>query len=231
MRTAPSFPDMAGVALKIVNRLRQVYGVPQWGAPLSPVDELVCTILSQNTNDTNRDRAYQSLREKLPTWELVRDAPEDEVVAAIRTAGLANQKGRRIQTVLRGITKIRGVIDLDFLKDWSTEQAYGWLTQFPGVGPKTASIVLLFCFGRAVFPVDTHIYRVSGRLGLRPEAMSVEETHTHLGSLLPTEAFGAAHLNLIHLGREYCHPRQPACPTCPVQEWCTYYKKSIRNDA
>jgi endonuclease-3 len=211
-------------ALKVHETLLKFYGEPTWRNPLPPVDELVSTILSQNTNDTNRDRAFNALRAKFADWEAVRDANAEEVVAAIRPAGLANQKGPRIQQVLRQITEERGGLDLSFLKDMPLEEARGWLTKFHGVGPKTAAIVLCFSLGRPAFPVDTHIYRVSGRIGLRPEAMTVEQAHPHLEALFPPETYYAAHLNLIRLGREICHARKPECPNCPIRKLCDYGK-------
>ena len=191
---------------------------------MPPVDELVSTILSQNTNDRNRDRAFTALREALPTWEAVRDAPARSISRAIRPAGLANQKGPRIKAVLQAITKERGSLDLDFLRQMSPEQARAWLLRFKGVGRKTASIVLLFSLGMPAFPVDTHIYRVSGRLGLRPEAASLEQTHDLLARALPAEAYYAAHLNLIRLGREICAARSPKCAVCPLQDDCAYFQ-------
>ncbi len=211
---------LAQRALKIHETLLEVFGEPIWRNPLPPVDELVSTILSQNTNDTNRDRAFNSLRAKFATWEAVRDANAEDVVAAIRPAGLANQKGPRIQQVLRQITEERGGLDLSFLKDLPLEEARSWLMKFNGVGPKTAAIVLCFSLGRPAFPVDTHIYRVSGRIGLRPEKMTVEQAHPHLENLFPPETYYAAHLNLIRLGREVCHARKPDCPNCPIRKLC-----------
>ena len=207
-------------------KLLEVFGEPLWRDPMPPLDELISTILSQNTNDNNRDRAFNSLRRHFPTWEQVRDAPESEVVAAIRPAGLANQKGPRIQQVLKAITAERGALELGFLQDLSIEDAKAWLLKFKGVGPKTASIVLQFSLGKPAFPVDTHIHRVSGRLGLRPEKMSADEAHTHLAALLPPETYFAAHLNIIRLGREICHARRPDCPACPLQHLCQYYQVS-----
>lgn len=219
--------DLAVRAQRIYKRLLEVYGQPTWHVPLSPLDELISTVLSQNTNDGNRDRAFEALRQRFPTWEEVRDAPEAEVIAAIRPAGLANQKGPRIQALLREITAQRGNLDLDFLKQLSTEEASNWLLQFQGVGPKTAAIVLLFSLGKPAFPVDTHIYRVTGRIGLRPEKMSVEQAHKHLADLFPPDAYEVAHLNLIRLGREICQARRPNCAVCPVSQWCDYAAKTI----
>jgi len=193
---------------------------------MQPLDELVSTILSQNTNDANRDRAYQALRARFPTWEAVRDADLEAVVEAIRPAGLANRKAPRLQNLLREITRERGGLSLDFLVGLTGEAARQWLTQFNGVGPKTAAIVLLFSLGKPAFPVDTHIYRVSGRLGLRPPKMSAEQAHTHLAGLFPPETYTAAHLNLIRLGREVCQARRPNCPLCPLQSLCDYYRNN-----
>ena len=202
--------------------LLDFYGQPTWRNPLPPLDELISTILSQNTNDLNRDRAFEALRRHFPTWEAVRDAEREAVIAAIRPAGLGNRKGPRIQEVLREITAERGALDLDFLKDLPLEAARAWLMKFKGVGPKTAAIVLLFSLGRPAFPVDTHIYRVTGRLGLRPEEMTVEEAHPYLESLFPPEAYYAAHLNIIRLGREICSARKPACGGCPLRKVCDH---------
>ena len=207
-------------AVKVHEKLLEAFGNPTWRSPLPPVDELVSTILSQNTNDTNRDRAFNALRTKFPTWESVRDAKPREVVNAIRPAGLANQKGPRIQKVLKEITKERGDLDLWFLKDLPLEEARAWLMKFNGVGPKTAAIVLCFSLNRPAFPVDTHIYRVTGRIGLRPETMTVEQAHPHLEALFPPKTYYAAHLNLIRLGREVCHARKPDCPKCPIRNLC-----------
>ncbi|HEX9029016.1 MAG TPA: endonuclease III [Anaerolineales bacterium] len=215
--------DLAERALAIHHRLLEFYGEPVWRNPLPALDELVSTILSQNTNDANRDRAFTALRQRFPTWEAVRDAPQEAVIAAIRPAGLANQKGPRIQTVLHEITTQRGALDLGFLGDLPVEVASEWLLQFKGVGPKTTAIVLLFALGKPAFPVDTHVYRVTGRLGLRPEKITVEQAHAVLGQLFPPQAYYAAHLNIIRLGREICQARRPLCPICPLQDLCDYY--------
>jgi endonuclease-3 len=210
----------------IQDRLLEAYGRPTWRRPLPPVDELISTILSQNTNDLNRDRAFDALRHAFHSWAAVRDAPKLDVIGAIRPAGLANQKGPRIQAVLRQISAERGDLDLTFLKDMPLERARQWLMKFQGVGPKTAAIVLLFSLDRPAFPVDTHIYRVTGRLGLRPAKMAVEAAHTHLEAVFPPQSYYAAHRSLIRLGRETCHPRTPNCPLCPVRRLCEYEPKT-----
>ena len=220
---------LAQRAVKIHERLLEFYGEPIWRNPLPAIDELVSTILSQNTNDINRDRAFNALRAKFSTWEQVRDANTIDIIEAIRPAGLANQKGPRIQQVLRSITEERGSLDLSFLKDLTVEEARIWLTKFNGVGPKTAAIVLCFSLDMPAFPVDTHVYRVTGRIGLRPEKMTVERAHMHLEGLFPPETYYAAHLNIIRLGREICQARRPRCEVCPIIKLCDYGMKRLVN--
>ncbi|HUF39125.1 MAG TPA: endonuclease III [Anaerolineales bacterium] len=214
-------------ALFVHRRLLDFYGYPEWRNPLPPLDELISTILSQSTNDINRDRAFESLTARFQTWEAVRDAPAEAVIDAVRVAGLANQKGPRIQAVLREITEKTGELDLGFLKDLPAEEARDWLMQFKGVGPKTAAIVLQFSLDTPAFPVDTHVHRVSGRLGLRPEKMSAEQAHPHLAGLFPPETYYPAHLNIIRLGREICKARNPDCPNCPLNDICNFAANRI----
>jgi endonuclease-3 len=207
--------------------LLKAYGEPE-RSQMDAVSELVCTILSQNTNDANRDRAYTSLRGKFPTWEHVRDAPTRQVVAAIRPAGLANQKGPRIQRVLRRIaeTDPQGRLDIDFLADLPVEEAKQWLMSLDGVGPKTAAIVLLFSLNRPAFPVDTHIHRVTTRLGLIPPGTTAEKAHGLLEALVPTEWYYPFHLNVIAHGRAVCKAHKPRCDICPLQKYCDYWDTS-----
>ncbi len=219
---ASSRAVLARRARRVHEALLTAYGQPVWREELPPVDELVSTILSQNTNDVNRDRAFYALRGKFASWEAVRDAPEADVIEAIRPAGLANQKGPRIQAVLRAITEERGALDIDFLRDLPVPEARAWLTKFKGVGPKTAAIVLLFSLGRPAFPVDTHVHRVTGRLELRPESMSADDSHAHFEGLLPPDTYYAAHLNLIRHGREVCHARKPECARCVLLKLCPF---------
>ena len=212
------------LAAEIHRRLLAHYGKPVWRIPLSPLDELISTILSQNTNDQNRDRAFQGLKSRFSTWEDVRKAETRDVVDAIRPAGLANQKGPRIQQVLNEIHAERGDLDLDFLRVLPRDEVRHWLLNFNGVGPKTAAIVLQFSLDKPAFPVDTHIYRVTGRLGIRPEKMGVEDAHAYLEAAFHTDAYYAVHLNLIRLGREICHPKKPECPQCPLLGICEFGK-------
>ena len=217
--------SLAECGLRVHQALLDFYGEPVWRNPLPPIDELVSTILSQNTNDINRDRAFFALRARYPTWEAVRDAPEAEVVACVRVAGLANQKGPRIQQVLRQITQERGELDISFLGNIPLEEARAWLTKFNGVGPKTAAIVLCFSLGRPALPVDTHVFRVTGRIGLRPEKISVEDAHPFLEGIFPPASYYAVHLNIIRLGREICHARKPDCGGCPMRFLCVFVPK------
>lgn len=210
----------------ILDELKIAYGYPEWRDPLPAIDELVSTILSQNTTDVNRDRAFHTLRSRFPTWEEVMAAADDEIIDAVRVAGLANQKGPRIKAVLNQIHAEIGSLDLSFLEELPLEEARDWLLRFKGVGRKTAAIVLQFSLNQPAFPVDTHIYRVSGRLGIRPLKMDIEKTHRLLEELIDPADYYAGHLNLIRLGRETCHPRQPACQTCPVRHLCRYPEKT-----
>ena len=210
---------------QIYDALTSQYGEPTWRQHLPPLAELVNTILSQNTNDSNRDVAFGRLMVQFGdgNWDAVRDAPVEEVIEAIRPAGLAMQKAPRIQNALRVLTEQQGAIDLDFLADMPIDDARKWLVDLPGVGPKTAAIVLLFGFGRPAFPVDTHVHRVTKRLGLIPATMSAEKAHGELEGIVPAEHYYPLHLNLIRHGREVCHARKPRCQDCRLQATCIYY--------
>ncbi|MCP4543255.1 MAG: endonuclease III [Chloroflexi bacterium] len=191
--------------------------------PDDPISSLVSTILSQNTNDVNRDRAFVRLREQFATWEEVRDAPLEELIEAVRPAGLAPTKAPRIQGALRRITEERGEIEIVFLKEMVLEKARTWLLNIPGVGPKTAAIVLLFALGMPAFPVDTHVHRVTRRLGLIPEKTNREKAHVLLEELVPSELYYPFHINLIEHGRAVCHARNPKCAQCILQDQCAYF--------
>lgn len=215
---------------QIAQLLEDEYGYPTWRQHLAPVDELVSTILSQSTTDSNRDVAFYALKERYPSWAAVRDAPEDEVIAAIRSAGLANQKGPRIQAALWYVTAERGEISLDFLADMDIQAAKEWLTQIEGIGPKTAAIILLFAFNKPAFPVDTHVHRVSQRLGLIGPKTNAERAHTELENIVPPEDYYAAHLNIIRHGREVCQARRPRCDVCPLTAYCDYFQTHLKRD-
>lgn len=207
-------------ARRILCRLRHHYGKPGRPAPGDPVGGLVSTILSQNTSDSNTERAYRSLRERFPTWHDVEEAETDDVVEAIRPGGLARQKAPRIQQVLREIRESKGVHSLEFLAQLPEDEAAAWLTSLDGVGPKTAACVQLFNLGQDVMPVDTHVHRVSRRLGLVEGDASAIDAQPALESLIPPADRYDAHVLLITHGREVCKARKPKCHECPVQDLC-----------
>lgn len=211
----------------IRQRLGEEYGEPAGARDLDPVSELVSTILSQNTNDANRDVAFNRLRQRFPTWQEVLEADLGAVVDAIRPAGLANQKAPWIQQALRAIVAKRGELELEFLRDWPVAEAKAWLSSLQGVGPKTAAIVLLFALGRPAFPVDTHIHRVSGRLGLIGPRVTREKAHDLLEDLIPAEHYYSFHLNLIRHGRQICQARRPQCQACFLTDLCDYYREVV----
>lgn len=213
--------------IQVRDILRNTFGTPTWHLELPAVDELVCTILSQNTNDINRDKAFQALKARYPSWEAVRDADSGELEYVIRIAGLANQKGPNIQAALRDITAERGEIDLDWLRGTDAETARKWLVGLRGVGPKTAAIVMVFALGMPAFPVDTHVYRVTGRIGLRPAELDITKTHAYMEQIADPADYGTLHLNLIDLGREICQARKPKCPICPIRHLCQYENKTV----
>jgi endonuclease-3 len=203
----------------IRDRLRELYGRPANRVHRDPVHELVLTILSQNTNDRNRDVAYERLRERFESWEEVRDAPVSEVADAIRPGGLAETKAPRIQAVLEEL----GVpIDLDWLADAPREEAIEFLTALPGVGRKTAACVLIFSFDRPEIPVDTHVHRVGGRLGLFREGAPFDEAHDEMRAITDPEDAYELHVNLITHGRRVCRPR-PRCGECALRRMCPAY--------
>jgi endonuclease-3 len=209
--------------------LEALYGRPQWRTPEhTALDELIDCILSQSTNDANRDRAFAALKARYPRWEQVLDAPVESVIEAIKPAGLANQKAPRIQTVLHTIDAERGTLDIDFLRDLDLEAARQWLVQLDGVGPKTAAIVLCFAFNRPAFPVDTHVHRVGQRIGLIPPKMNAEKAHSYLEKLVPPDDHYPFHLQVIWHGRQVCQARRPACERCPLTEDCDYYQQAVK---
>ncbi len=205
---------------RILDALESCYGTPHRSVPATPIDELVLTILSQHTSDSNTERAFRSLRSRFPTWEWVIDARTSDVADAIRSGGLANLKAPRIQQALRDVYKRVGSFDLAFLADRSVEEARDWLTSLHGVGPKTASCVLLFSLDVPALPVDTHVHRVSLRLGLIPPRTSADRAHGLLEALVPDERTYDAHMLLIHHGRETCVARRPRCSACVLVQWC-----------
>lgn len=207
------------VLREVARRLQTALGPTRTGPNNGPLELLLRTILSQHTSDRNRDVAYAALREAFPTWEEVRAAPTKAVADAIRGAGLHHQRAARIQNVLRRVQDERGTLSLDFLAKLSDDRAVEWLLSLPGVGKKTAYVVLLFGFSRPFFPVDTHIARVTQRLGLWDGR---GDPHDTLAPLVPPGEELDLHLHLIQLGRKLCRPRAPRCPDCPLLDLCPH---------
>lgn len=217
--------DTAAKVARIYEKLVATYGIPPWDPNSDPLGELVATILSQHTSDINSERAYRQLRATFPTWEAVRDAPTDAVVEAIRSGGLAQQKAQRIQQILRILTeRLDGApLTLDALDSMPLDDALAWLRGLPGVGPKTAACVLLFALGKPAFPVDTHVWRVTKRIGLISPATSAESAHETLQALIPPAWRYTMHIDLIRHGRQICYARNPACFRCPISSDCQYF--------
>jgi endonuclease-3 len=213
----------------VYDLLLATYGEPKNEPDYEPLGGLVGTILSQHTSDINSGRAYQQLITTFPTWEIVRDAPTHEVADAIRSGGLANVKAPRIQDVLLTLTeqqqdKTKTLAEYlyDELNQRTTEEAWQYLRSLPGVGPKTAACVLMFNLDRPALPVDTHVWRVSKRLGLIGPKVSADQAHTLFAKVTPPEWVYPLHVNLITHGRLVCHAQRPRCETCTLYSECAY---------
>jgi endonuclease-3 len=204
----------------IERRLRKRFGPLEPPRRTDPLEELILTVLSQHTSDLNAGRAFEALRDAFPTWEDVVQAKLERVADVIRSGGLANTKAPRIQQILREIRERQGRYDLSFLRRRTDEEAREYLTSLPGVGPKTAAVVMSFSLGRAAMPVDTHVHRVSGRLGLIPAKTSADKAHRLLEDLVPPELRTSLHVGLIRLGREICKAGRPRCEECPLVDLC-----------
>jgi len=208
--------------LAIRDRLREMYGVPPEEPHGDPVGELVKTVLSQHTNDRNRDVAYAALRERFPGWEEVRDAPTPELEEAIRPGGLAKQKAPRIQAILE---RLGDPPDLGWTETAPREESLEFLLDLPGVGRKTAACVLIFTWGIPEIPVDVHVHRVGGRLGLFPAKASFEKAHDEMLAIVPPEDAHEFHVNLIRHGRAVCRPK-PRCGECALRRMCPWYREN-----
>jgi endonuclease III len=204
------------------DRLREIYGIPLAQPHGHPIAELVLTVLSQSTNDRNRDVAYLALRSRFPTWENVRDAPVDLVEKAIRAGGISKIKSARIKATLRAVTETApgGQLSLDWLVDLTVPDAQAYLTSLPGVGRKTAACVLLFALGMRDVPVDTHVSRVGTRLALFRAGAPFVELHDTMLAITPAGQELELHLNLLRHGRRTCHARRPNCAGCALRRMC-----------
>ncbi len=195
-------------------------GERPWFKRAEPMDELIYTVLSQHTSDLNTDRTFADLRETFPTWQDVVDAPTEAIQETIKHGGLSKIKAPRVQAILQEIHRQRGEYSIDFLADMPFDEARKWLLSLPGVGEKTAACVLLFSLGRPALPVDTHVHRVSGRLGLIPKKMNADKAHYMLEAHLDESQVYQFHVDLIEHGRKICHARRPNCRDCILSDLC-----------
>lgn len=230
-----------------MDELAGLYGHPTWERRLDPTSELILTILTQNSADTNAEVAFEALRQAYPSggevrthnpgagwggdgladgsapdWDAVEHAPLPELVDVIRPGGLANQKAPRIQATLAYIRERRGDHSLEFLGEMTAADARDWLVAIDGIGKKTASVLLLFSFGLPLMPVDRHVERVSHRVGLIPKKASADDAHDLYLGLLEPDEMHEAHVNLIQHGRKVCHARRPDCAACPLRPRCRF---------
>jgi endonuclease-3 len=233
--------------LFVLDGLASIYGRPVWERRLDPTSELILTILTQNSADTNAEAAFEALRRAYPgsgpveahnpgagwggfglpegtapDWARVEFAPLPELTDVIRPGGLANQKAPRLQATLRHIREERGDYSLEFLGEMSAIEARDWLTQIDGIGKKTASVLLLFCFGQPLLPIDRHVDRVMRRVGVLPAKPSLEEAHDLVLGLFEPDQMYEAHVNLIQHGRKICHAQRPDHDACPLRERCRF---------
>jgi endonuclease III len=209
---------------RVINLLASAYGNRKWSRRLDPVGELVQTILSQNTSDTNSRRAYKSLIEAFTDWDKIAQAPTEEIAAAIRTGGLADIKAKYIKTSLSALEKEIPDFDISFLRSKGLDEARNWLTRLPGVGMKTASCVLLFSLGMPAFPVDTHVYRVAKRLSLIDGRMSVDSAHLEMERITLKQDVYRCHVLFIEHGRKTCKAQRPLCRICVLRDICPSYE-------
>jgi endonuclease-3 len=213
---------------EILRRLATLYGEPVWRPHGDPMTELVLTILSQNTSDTNSGRAFMRLVRRFPDWRSLMDAPVEEIEQEIAVGGLAKRKAPRIKASLEAIWAARGSFDLEFLRRMPLEEAKAWLREMKGVGPKTAACVLMFALGRPALPVDTHVHRVSQRLGYVSEKATAEQAHGVLEAILAQEMVFPFHISLIKHGRRLCRAQRPLCAECPLLDGCRAGQRFVK---
>lgn len=215
--------QLASKARKIYHELLDEYGEPDWKPSRSGFEQLIQTILSANTNDRNSGAAFETLKERFAgDWDAVRTAPLEEIKDAIRVAGMYNQKAPHIVETLEILFSEEGSYSLEHLRNMEPVAAQTYLQRFPGVGHKTASIVLLFSYGMAAFPVDTHVQRVTQRLGMSGRRASAEKIKAVWEEMLPAETYFSLHVNMIRHGRTVCTARTPRCANCVMQDECDY---------
>jgi endonuclease-3 len=215
-------------ARRIDNILTRIHGRKEVIYDDDPLDTLVETILSQNTTDLNSHKAFQNLKRTYASWDSMIGEDPDRIASIIRSGGLAPMKARRILDALAFIKQERGQLDLDFLKKLKSSEAEAWLAQMKGVGPKTRGIVLLFALKMPAFPVDTHIHRVTKRIGLIGDKVNREKAQEEMALLVPTSEYFNFHINLIEHGRAVCRARKPKCQMCEVRDLCDYYARLSR---
>ncbi len=214
----------------VVTKLEKMYGEAEWAFRHDPMDELIACILSQHTSDSNSLRAFDKLKHTYPHWEQVADAPVNQLADVIRNGGLADSKAPRIQQALKEIKEREGAYDLSGLSAMSDEDARTYLMSLPGVGPKTAAIVLCFSLNRPVIPVDTHIFRVAWRLGFVEKKQGEAKAHDTLQALIPKDIIFRFHMALIRHGREVCKAQRPRCLECPLTNQCEYYTQMLTTE-
>jgi endonuclease-3 len=218
-------------AKRIDATLTRVYGRKEIEYDENPVDTLVETILSQNTTDANSHRSFRILKNAYPRWENMMGEDPRKIAVLIRGGGLADMKAQRILDALKFIKRERGRLDLDFLRSMKPSEAEAWLARMKGVGPKTRGIVLLFSLRMPAFPVDTHIHRVTKRLGLICQKTTREKAQEELALVVPADEYYNFHINLIEHGRAVCQARRPKCEICRIRDHCEYYAHSVRGDS
>lgn len=226
-REARQLSALGRKAARIAKALEKFLGIPEPPATKAkPLDMLIATLLSQNTNDKNSHRAYVNLRKTFPRWEDVLNTSTKTLAAVIRTGGMANQKSARIKGILKVIKGRYRRLSLESLRKKTNPEVFDELLSLNGVGVKTAACVLVFSFGRDVFPVDTHIHRICGRLGLAPECKTPDKTFEWMNKIVPKGKAYSFHTNLIRFGRKVCRSQRPLCGMCPVFDECLYEKKA-----
>lgn len=204
----------------IFKKLEPLYGPIKWRPRYNALDELIFTVLTQHTSDLNAERAFDELRRQIPSWGEVIESDVKAVACAIQSGGLANQKSVRIQSILQEIVSRHGALELEFLKAFEVDEARQWLIELPGVGPKTAAVVMAFALGMPAMPVDTHIHRVSGRLGMIRAGTTADDAHVVLEKIVEPQDRFNLHVLLITHGRQICKARRPLCSECPLADLC-----------